>query len=195
MIQKWNDYDNVKGYGDFERLPKGGYVVKILGVSIGQNSDFRTYLKLSCDVIEGEYANFYTMQYKANSNEDKKWGCNLIINIPTDDGSERDGWAKRSFRTAIDALEESNPGFHWDWNETKLKGLIAGGLFNEREYEAQDGSVRRATNLARFCSADKVRSGNYTLPKDRLLNKTGGQMGEGFMSIPSGVEDEGLPFN
>lgn len=196
MIQRWGDYDKVKGYSDYERLPKGGYVVKILGVSVGQTGDFRKYLKLSCDIVEGEYANFYADQYKANTNEDKRWSCNLLQNLPVDDGSERDGWTKRSFRTMIDALEESNPGFHWDWNETKLKGLIVGGLFNEREYEGQDGTVKRATNLARFCAVDKIRSGNYTLPKDKLLDRhTAVQTPEGFMSIPEGVEDAGLPFN
>ena len=46
MIQKWSDYDKVKGYTDFERLPKGGYVVKILGVSVGQNRDFQQYLNI-----------------------------------------------------------------------------------------------------------------------------------------------------
>lgn len=196
MIQRWNDYDKVKGYSDFEQLPKGGYVVKILGVSIGQTGDFRQYLKLSCDIVEGEYANYFTNQYKNNQNEDKKWICNLLQNLPVDDGSERDGWTKKAFRTMIDALEDSNPGFHWDWNETKLKGLTVGGLFNEREYEGHDGSIKRATNLARFCSVDKIRSGNYTLPKDKLLpNRPSASVGEGFMSIPDNVEDEGLPFN
>ena len=196
MIQKWSDYDKGNGYTEFERLPKGGYVVKILGVSVGQNRDFQQYLKISCDIAEGEYAGYYAEQYKANTNENKRWVCNLIQSIPVDDGSERDGWTKRSFRTMIDALEESNPGFHWDWNEGKLKGLIIGGLFNEREYEGQDGTIRRATNLARFCSVEKIRSGNYTLPKDKLLDRqAAAPMPDGFVSIPNGVDDEGLPFN
>lgn len=196
MIRKFSDYDNVKGYADFERLPKGGYVVKILGVSVERFNDYNETLKLSCDVVEGEYANFYANQYRNNQNEDKRWGCNLLLNIPTDDGSERDGWAKRSFKTAIEALEDSNPGFHWDWNETKLKGLIVGGLFNEREYEGQDGGVRRSTNLARFCSADNVRSGKFTLPKDKLLQNSGNAAAnDGFMNIPASADDKGLPFN
>lgn len=194
MIKKWNDYDSVKGYGEFERLPKGGYVVKILGVSIEHYRDNETTLKLGCDVIEGEYANYYTNQYKNNTNEDKKWSCNCFINIPVDDGSERDGWTKRNFRTAINALEESNPGFHWDWNETKLKGLIVGGLFNEREYIGNDGNIHKSTNLARFCPVEKIRNGNYTLPKDKLLQSSN-TVNDGFMAIPNGTEDDGLPFN
>lgn len=195
MIQKWSDYDSVKGYGDFERLPKGGYVVKILGASVEYTSDNRQYLKLGCDIVEGEYSNFFSNQYRNNQNEDKKWGCNMLLNIPTDDGSERDGWTKRNFRTAIDALEDSNPGYHWDWNETKLKGLIVGGLFNEREYEGRDGTPRRSTNLARFCDAQKIRDGKYTLPKDKLLDDSHAAANDGFMNIPDSADDKGLPFN
>lgn len=193
MIQKWSDYDKTKGYADFERLPKGGYVVKILGVSTGYTSDNREYLKLSCDIVEGEYTNYFADQYRNNTNEDKKWSCNLILNIPTDDGSEKDGWTKRSFKTAIEALEESNKSFRWDWNETKLKGLTVGGLFNEREYTGQDGTIRKATNLARFCNVDNIRSGKFTLPKDKLLARPSAP--EGWMDVPSGADDGGLPFN
>ena len=199
MIQRWNDYDKVKGYGDFQMLPKGGYVVKILGVSMEYTRDGRQYLKLSCDIVEGDYTGFYAQQYKTSTKEDKKWACNFLVNIPTDDGSERDGWTKRSFRTFIDTVEDSNDGYRWDWNETKLKGLIFGGIFNMREYEKADGSIGQATNFARCTSAENIRNGKYTIPEDRLLKpKNGGNSAgynEGFMSIPDDVEDEGLPFN
>lgn len=195
MIRKWNDYESTKSYADYERLPKGGYVVKILGVSVEHYRDNESTLKLSCDVCEGDYANFYADAYKSNSNEDKRWGCNYLINIPNDDGSERDGWRKRGFKTAIEAIEESNPGYHWGWNETTLKGLTVGALFNEREYEAQDGSIRKSTNLARFISADKIRSGSFTLPKDKLIERSApaSAPGSGWMDVPD--NDDGLPFN
>ena len=92
-------------------------------------------------------------------------------------------------------FKDSNPGFHWAWNETALKGLIVGALFNEREFAANDGSVRKSTNLARFIAADKVRSGNYTLPKDKLLERPtqGSGAGEGWLDVPAG-NDDGLPF-
>lgn len=194
MIQKWNDYDTVKGYSDYERLPKGGYVVKILGVSIEHFRDNVATLKLSCDICEGEYSNYFADAYKANTNENKFWSCNLLQNLPVDDKSERDGWTKKSFRTMIDAIEDSNPGYHWDWNEQSLKGKIVGGLFNEQEYEAKDGTIRKATRLARLCNAQNIRDGKYTLPKDRLLNKEV-PLNDGFMSIPDSVESDGLPFN
>ena len=195
MIQRWNDYGTHKT-PDYERLPKGGYVFKILNVETGFWSDNRQFIKLGCDIIEGEYAKFFEQAYRANTNEDKKWGCYFFINIPVNDGSERDNWTKSTFENAIYALEDSNNGFHWDWNETKLKGLVVGGLVNEREYEKHDGTIGTATNFAKFVSVDKIRSGKYTLPKDKTLRKASSPaMGEGFMAIPDGLDDKGLPFN
>lgn len=194
-IKRFGDYEKTQAYGDYDVLPKGGYVVKILGAEVCNNS-VSQYVKISCDIAEGEYAGFYAKEYKNQQSEDKKWRCNYLLNIPNDDGSERDSWTKRRFKTFTEALEESNPGYHFDWDEQKFKGKIAGGLFNEREYEKNDGSIGRATNLAQFCAADKIRSGNFKLPKDRTISKPNSvqQNSDGFMQIPEGGDEE-LPFN
>lgn len=122
-----------------------------------------------------------------------------LLSVPKDDGTEQDGWTKRRFKTFTEALEESNPGYHFDWDESKFKGLIIGGLFNEREYEKRDGSVGRATNFAQVCSVEMIRGNRYRLPEDRLLNKPGVNRGGtttdeyGFMQIPDGADE--LPFD
>lgn len=69
-----------------------------------------------------------------------------------------------------------------------------GGLFNEREYEGNDGNIRRSTNLARFCDTEKIRTGKYSLPKDRLIERPEVRaINDGFMDIPANMPD-GLPF-
>ena len=120
----------------------------------------------------GDYEGFYAKEYKAQQSEDKKWHCNYLLNIPNDDGSEKDNWTKRRFKTFTEALEESNPGYRFDWDEQKFKGKIAGGLFNEREY------------------------GDYKLPKDKILssNNSSRANSDDFMSVPDGTDEE-LPFN
>ena len=171
MIKKFGDYEKTQAYGDFERLPKGGYVMQIKDVETCTNR-IGEYLKIAADIYEGDYIQFFAKEYKAQQSEDKKWHCNFLLNIPKDDGSERDGWTKRSFKTFTEALEDSNEGYHFDWDEQKFKGLLIGGLFNEREYESNSGQIRTATNWAGVCSIEKIREGSYKLPKDKLLEQT-----------------------
>ena len=187
MINRVN-MDGVKPYGDSNILPKGGYVMKILGVAVKQNK-VGQYLELSCDVCEGEYKDFFANDYRGQS-DPKKWHCNAFVNVPRDDGSEKDGWTKRTFATWYTALEESNPGYHFDYDETKLKGLIVGGLFVIREYESQNGDVRQGTTLASWTTADKVRNNKFKLPKDRLLKREESSSSSGFTPVDS----DDLPF-
>ena len=167
-IKRFNDYNETQAYTDFQQLPKDGYVLRIMGAEVCENSKGE-YIKISCDLAEGEYKDFYANEYRNQQQEDKKWHCNYLLNVPNDDGSEQDGWTKRRFKTVIAALEDSNPGYHFDWDEKKFKGKLVGGLFNEREYEANDRTVKRTTNLAQMCAVEKIRSKTFKLPKDKLL--------------------------
>lgn len=196
MIKQFGDYDKIQAYADFPTLPKGGYVLKIMGVSQETNSN-GLYLKIGMDIAEGEYKDFFTKQYQNDTRDTKKWGCNFLLSLPKDDGSEKDGWTKRNFKTFAEALEESNNGYHFDWDETKFKGKLIGGLFNEREYQKNDGTIAKTINFAKVCSAEKIRNGDYKLPEDKLIKKFGDSNASGmndFVSIPEGITEE-LPFN
>ena len=194
-IRRFSDYEQTKSYKDFEQLPRGGYVLIIKNAELCENS-VGQYTKIMCDIAEGDYKDFFMNDYLGQKKEDRKWRCNYLLNTPKDDGSEKDGWTKRRFKTVTEALEESNPGYHFDWDERKFRGKLVGGLFNEREYETNDGKVRRATNLAKLCTVEQIRSGNYRIPDDKLLNSGNPmppQQDTGFMNIPD-VVDEELPF-
>ena len=194
MIEQFKDYDQVKAYSEFPTLPKGGYVLKIMGVSVKTNSNGK-YLQIGCDIAEGEYKDFFTKQYTNDTRDTKKWGCNYLLSLPKDDGTEQDGWTKRSFKTFTEALEDSNNEYHFDWDEQKFKGKLIGGLFNEREYQKTDGSIGRATNLDRVCAVEKIRKGDYKLPEDKLIKKFGNNTSgmDGFVNVPEGTNEE-LPF-
>jgi len=191
MIRRFNDYETTQSYGDFERLPKGGYVLQIKGVELRTNNNGE-YLFISADVYEGDYMQFFTREYKNQQREDKKWHCNYLLNVPKDDGSEQDGWTKRKFKTFTEALEDSNEGYHFDWDEQKFKGKLIGGLFNEREYEKSNGDIGTATNWAAVTTADKIRSGDYKIPDDKKLQRNTYTSPDGFMGVPDDADD--LPF-
>lgn len=138
-IKRFGDYEKTQAYGDYEALPKGGYVVKILGAELCSNS-VGQYVKISCDIAEGEYAGFYAKEYKAQQSEDKKWHCNYLLNIPNDDGSEKDNWTKRRFKTFTEALEESNPGYHLTGMSRNSKAKLL-AVFSTKE------NMRRMTEV------------------------------------------------
>ena len=60
-IKRFGDYEKTQAYGDYDVLPKGGYVVKILGAEVCNNS-VGQYVKISCDIAEGEHAGFYAKE-------------------------------------------------------------------------------------------------------------------------------------
>lgn len=200
-MKKLNGYEKAQVYTDRERLPVGGYVLKILDVKYQENS-WGDVIVLSFDVLEGEQKDFFKNDYRNQTGEDKKWRGTYRLRVPADDGSEKDEWTMRRFKTVITNFEESNSGYHWDWNEQLLKGKIIGALFNNKEYEF-NGRHGFFTSCHSLIPAEKIRSGKFEIPDDTLLKPASGSaavpfpepMGsDGFMNIPDGIDEE-LPFN
>lgn len=194
MINKVN-MDGVKGYGEgAASVPKGGYVVRIMGAVAKQNS-VGQYLEVSCDIAEGEFKDTFANDYRAQTGETKKWRCTAFVNVPRDDGTEKDLWTKRSFQTFIDALEATNEQYHFDWDETKMKGLLVGAIFAGREWEDRDGNVHESTSIARWTSAEKIRTGRFRMPEDKKLTgsrKAAATAPRGAVLTPVNMDD--LPF-
>ena len=199
-MEKLNGYDKAQAYSEQEKLPVGGYILKILDVKY-QKNDWGKVIILSFDIEEGEYKGFFAANYKAQTQEDKKWKGTYRLRVPKDDGSEQDNWKMRRFKTVMLNFEDSNPGYRWNWEEWTLKGKFIGALFNNKEYEF-DGRYGFFTNCHSLVTVEKIRSGKFTIPEDTLLKEkrdngypTGSTPGiDGFMNIPDGIDEE-LPFN
>lgn len=171
-----------------EILPAGGYVAKIMDAKeVGY--DWGSVLLISFDIAEGEYQSFFAADYRGQAGEDKKWRGTLRLRIPKDDGSEQDEWSKRSFGNAMWAVEESNAGYHWGWDEVTLKGKTVGVLFRNKEWE-MNGNTGWTTECCAFDSAENIRSGKFKMPKDKPLKNGGGS--SAFTAVPAGDDD--LPF-
>lgn len=197
-MKKLEGYEKAQAYSDTERLPIGGYVLKIMDVKY-QTNDWGDVILLSFDIAEGDQKDFFASNYKAQTGEDKKWKGTYRLRVPKDDGSEQDNWTMRRFKTVMNAFEDSNSGYHWNWDEQTLKGKLIGALFNNKEYEF-NGRHGFFTNCHSLVTVEKIRSGKFEIPEDTLLknNSSSGassSIGDGFMNIPDGVDDEALPFN
>lgn len=201
-MKKFNDYETTQSYSNSEKLPVGGYVLKVANVRYeeGQNGN-SDRIQLMFDIAEGEQKDFFRKQYESQTSEDKKWKGTVAIYVPTDDGSEKDGWTKKSFKTIMENFEASNPGYAWNWDENSLKGKLIGGIFVETYSVIEGKEVMYVSLVAKnIRTVDCIRRGNYKMPDPIKKNGATGNVtpkgnnsSNDFMSIPKGSEEE-IPF-
>ena len=182
-----------------ERLPVGSYVCEIKNVKYenGENG-YSDHIDILFDIIEGDQKDFFRKQYDANTSEDKKWKGKAAIYVPADDGSERDNWTKRSFAKWTNALEDSNTGYTWDWDEKKWKNLAIGLMYAET-WTAIDGRPIKYTEVRYPMAIGEVKP-DVKIPdpkvkdsyKQAVNNSDNGT--DDFVNVPEGSADE-IPFD
>lgn len=173
-----------------EVLPAGGYVARIIKAE-EVTFDWGSQLQIFFDISEGEHKDHFKEQYATQSGEDKKWKGVYRQSIPKGDGSEKDGWSLRSFNNAIWAIEESNPGYHWNWNEAELKGKTVGVLFRNREWE-WNNKTGWTTECASLTDAESIRNGKFRIPKDKPLQNKPAAI-PAFTPV-NDLDDDDFPF-
>lgn len=177
--------------GGSNALPAGKYICVIKGANDVTASSGRKQLVILFDIAEGEYKGFYDAKYKSDClsyGQNAKWG-----------GVFRQGYEGRQlpfFKGLTTSIEESNPGYKWDWNEKGLKGKKIGLVFGREQFKASDGTVKWATKAVKARSIQKL--GEEKIPEDKLLpgvrtTAAAGPMTQGFVDLGNADEDD-LPF-
>lgn len=203
MIKKPQGYDAAPAYtGESAQLPKGKYVCVIKQVTTKVSTNGNEQFVILFDIAEGEYKDFYQKLYDADRAQNAastKWRGVFKQNM--------EGRGLSWFKGIITSIERSNNfTFQWDRenNEATLKGKKFGGLFHRRQFEAEDGKRPFVTELFQVRSVAGLAEAE--VPEDELLPDapagrpdpsqaaTPSPVGDGFMNIPDGVEDEGIPF-
>lgn len=196
-IEGWNDAPAYTG--EFETLPAGKYVCQIVQVTVTQDQKGREQMAILFDIAEGEHKGYYDRMFqgaKRNNASQAKWK-----------GTFRQltqGNSLPFFKGVITSIEKSNPGYQWNWDEKSLVKKKFGGIFGREEFLANDGKKRMVTKCVQIRSLDGLKDAE--VPEDKLLPEDASTQqaqnypyinngGDGFMNIPDGVEDEGLPFN
>lgn len=180
---------------EWEQLPKGAYVIKLLNVKEEANKNSSgTHLAIAFDIAEGEYQGFYKKAFENDTREDKKWNNDAVIyiNCPEDNSQQ---WVIDNFNKFITAVEDSNEGYHWSWDEKTLKNKLVGAKFfiEQSEYE---GKIYDHTKAKWFIAVKKIRDGKYgKLPNDKLITNSKANDGPSdFMNIPDNITAEEIPF-
>lgn len=159
---KKTNWEYIDTINDGGRLPADGYVIVINDVEDVPN---REYLYIVFDIAEGPYKGHYS-----------------------DDWGKRNEWAHRFtksysekaqgfFKQFLDCLEKSNAGFKIsEWqeksDEREFIGLEVGVIFQEREYEGNDGSIKTALDAAKIVTADTIRRGDFKKLDKKTIERT-----------------------
>lgn len=177
MIQKPNNWENVRAFSDSRKLPAGAYVCTIRQAAVKQ-TNYGSQLCILFDIADGEWAGYYSDDFANNPRDDKKWKGVLRQFLPKNDGSDKDEWAKSLLKGLVTAVEESNRGYTWDWDERSLAGKDIGILMRNEEWE-YNGKTGWAARPFRAISVDSVADGSYTIPKDKPLKNKAADVYDG----------------
>lgn len=194
-MQQLKGYETAKVItGGVPQLPKGGYIAKILDCKEESSATGYKWLAISFDISEGEHKGHFAEQYRANTNENKKWRGTYNAFIP-DESSQYYEDNLNKFKTMISNIEESNPGYHWDWDETKLKGKLVGVIFGEKEFETESNGIIILTECRGIRSVDCVKNGKFKMPALKTLSGTSSvSAATSSQASFSAVDDDDLPF-
>lgn len=201
-MKQFSGYEQAKEearqMGVSSQLPEGGYVAKVKDVRFeeGQNGN-SDRIVIAFDIAEGDYKDFFQKAFEANASEDKKWKGKATIYCPKDDGSEKDGWTRKAFARWTNAFEDSNPGYKWDWVESKWKGLLIGLVYGKTG-TVIEGKPIVYTEVHYPTSVEAIRTKDFKPAKMKKKNgyeenATPAVSSDGFMSIPEGAGED-IPF-
>lgn len=187
-MQKPSDFDSAQAAGNIEVLPIGVYPCVIKKVEELTSSNGKEFLKISFDISEGEYKDFYKKKYQNDTRpmEQKKWAgiWNVFI-------LDYNGNTSRYFKGLITNAELSNTGFKFDFSKPELlKDKKIGIVFREEEFEGMTGEILTSIKAFRACPYDKIEEQN--IPKKKELKREGGSLADFATTIENSGDD--LPF-
>lgn len=183
-MKKIENWDNIeaKGMDDFKALPIGAYECKIVNAVENYNEQSgKTTLKVMVDIADnGEFDSYFQKRYDSNTAVDRKWDNNATKYLTFE------GENVAFFKGFITCVENSNPGYKWDWEEQKLRDKKIAGVFQYEEYEKQDGTRGIKVRLTKFRSLDKL--------KDIEVNDTIKTIDNRYVSYDDYMEQHQDPF-
>ena len=191
MIPRYNGAQAQKMTGG-AALPAGGYVAQIQSAMV-ETYGWGMMLVVAYDVFEGEYKGHFRKQFEENTDPNKKWKGTFRLTIPNEK-SQYFATEKRSFNNFIFALEESNTGFRFDWEETHLKGKLFGALVRNKEFLSDKGEKVTTTECGGCTDIQSIRDGSFTPLKDKLLKESAANT-QTTSTVDIFDEDDDLPFN
>lgn len=171
MIAKPNDWETAPAYtGEGRSLTPGGHIARILGMKqeAARNTG-KPMLVVSFDIEEGsEYDGFFKQAHteKKKFDQNAKWQGVIRYMLYAKDGMSTNSF----FKGFISSVEESNPGWNWNWDERSVTGKLVGLVFGEEEYRKTDGGIGVSVKAQQARSVKAIRDG-VSVPERKKLKK------------------------
>jgi hypothetical protein len=146
--------------GDFQQLPAGGYVARIVDMV---DNEKKEYVELVLDIAEGEFAGRYSDKW----GQEHPYAHHLFL-------SYKDT-ALPMLKGRLETIQASNSGFDpfaaWDAGRLDMfRGRLLGINLQEEEYESTDGKVRTRMNVCQVIPVDDVRQGKVRVRDKKTLD-------------------------
>jgi hypothetical protein len=162
-MKKPQGYDETEAFtGDFKSITPGGHICKIAAAKIDTTQNGDEMLVVMFDIFDGECKAYYADQYKRKSAADPQAKWPGIYRQMTE------GKGTPFFKGMITAIEESNSGYKWNWEEKTLTNKMFGGVFGQEEWLNNNGETKLSTKLLYIRSVDAVKKGITPPPIKRL---------------------------
>ena len=174
-IEGW---DLINEAGEFKPLP-----AMIAGVRITKVVDVpeKEYFEVYCDIVKGEYAGYFKALTDAGLKDTSRHIRSYKAN------------ALPFFKAFITAVEKTNPGYKWDWDEQKLVGKNVIAVFGQEEFLDNEGNVRVTTRVQEFRSLEAFNEGRIKVPELKKLPESEKPVQETSANLPE-ISDADLPF-
>lgn len=199
---RYNNLSKAQTAGQTNRvLPAGGYVAQIQSVAYTESRSGLPMLEIRLEIAEGEYKGIFVSKVQTAGS----WPANGIFRmlLPADANAPADDWRLQRLKGFLTAVEESNAGFVWKDDEYALRGKYVGILYRDEEFIGQDGLKHSSAKPAFFCSTQRIRTGNFTIPRPKIIAETAVDTPQAFTSVPEDTftpietavsGDKDLPF-
>ena len=172
MKPSYSGYEAKENKGFLDVPPVGQYEAEIKNVRYvpaDEEKGTRECIELYIDIANGEYKGrymeIYSDQVERYGKENSRYK-GLFRLIPYHDNDE--DWVRRNFEGALWCVEQSNPDYHWDWNEAALKGKKVG--INVRKYlYTYNNQDRETTEIGKLETISDVKNGKCKAlnPRDK----------------------------
>ena len=162
-MKRINNWENIQESTSFKRLTPNGYICKILKV---EDHPEKEYLKIYFDIFKGDDKGYFKKQYDGDTRKEKKWP-----NAGTFIRSYKDS-AASMFKGFTNAVEKSNKGYQWNFDEKTLVNKIIGLIIADEQYQNQKGQVRVRNYVAAVRSVETIEKGEYEVPALKELTTT-----------------------